>query len=43
MNWENPIVADVRRIREDLSARFNFDVWRYSRTSGLGRPVLVID
>ena len=24
--WEDPIVADVRRIREELSARFNFDV-----------------
>jgi hypothetical protein len=26
MTWEDPIVADVRRIREDLSAKFNFDV-----------------
>jgi hypothetical protein len=26
MNWEDPIVAEVRRIREDLSAKFNFDV-----------------
>jgi hypothetical protein len=26
MNWEDPIVAEVRRIREDLSAQFNFDV-----------------
>ena len=24
--WEDPIVADVRRIREELSARFDFDV-----------------
>ena len=24
--WEDPIVADVRRAREELSARFNFDV-----------------
>jgi len=24
--WEDPIVADVRRIREELSARFGFDV-----------------
>jgi hypothetical protein len=26
MNWEDPIVADVRRIREGLSAQFDFDV-----------------
>ena len=26
MNWEDPIVAEVRRIREDLSAKFNFDL-----------------
>lgn len=26
MNWEDPIVAEVRRIREELSAKFNFDV-----------------
>lgn len=25
MNWEDPIIAEVRRIREELSARFNFD------------------
>ncbi len=24
--WDDPIVADVRRAREELSARFNFDV-----------------
>ena len=24
--WEDPIVSDVRRIREQLSARFEFDV-----------------
>jgi hypothetical protein len=24
--WEDSIVADVRRVREELSARFNFDV-----------------
>ena len=24
--WEDPIVSEVRRIREELSARFNFDV-----------------
>jgi hypothetical protein len=24
--WEDSIVADVRRAREELSARFNFDV-----------------
>ena len=26
MTWEDPIVADVRRIREQLSAKLNFDV-----------------
>ena len=26
MNWQDPIVADVRRTRESLSAKFNFDV-----------------
>ena len=26
MNWEDPIVADVRRTRENLSAKFDFDV-----------------
>jgi hypothetical protein len=26
MYWEDPIVSDVRRIREDLSAKFAFDV-----------------
>ena len=26
MNWDDPIVADVRRIRESLSAKFDFDV-----------------
>jgi len=24
--WEDPIVAEVRRAREELSARFDFDV-----------------
>ena len=24
--WEDPIVSDVRRIREELSERFSFDV-----------------
>lgn len=24
--WEDPIVSDVRSIREELSARFDFDV-----------------
>ncbi len=24
--WEDPIVADVRRTREELSARFSFDL-----------------
>ena len=26
MTWEDPIVADVRRTREELSARFDFDL-----------------
>ncbi len=26
MNWEDPIVADVRRTREELSAQFDFDL-----------------
>ena len=26
MAWEDPIVADVRRTREELSARFDFDL-----------------
>lgn len=26
MPWEDPIVADVRRTREELSAKFNFDL-----------------
>ena len=26
MKWEDPIVAEVRRIREELSAKFNFDL-----------------
>ena len=26
MPWEDPIVADVRRIREDLSAKFDFNL-----------------
>jgi hypothetical protein len=26
MNWEDPIVAEVRRIREELSAKFDFDL-----------------
>ena len=26
MNWEDPIVAEVRRIREELSAKFAFDL-----------------
>lgn len=24
--WEDPIVSEVRRVREELAARFNFDV-----------------
>jgi len=26
MNWEDPIVAEVRRTRENVSAKFDFDV-----------------
>jgi len=26
MRWEDPIVAEVRRTREELSAQFDFDV-----------------
>ena len=26
MKWEDPIVAEVRRVREELSARFDFDL-----------------
>ena len=26
MNWEDPIVAEVRQIREELSAKFDFDL-----------------
>ena len=26
MHWEDPIVADVRRTREELSAQFDFDL-----------------
>lgn len=25
MAWEDPIVAEVRKIREELSAKFNYD------------------
>jgi hypothetical protein len=24
--WEDPVVSEVRRVREQLAARFNFDV-----------------
>ena len=24
--WEDPIVAEVRRVREELAGRFNFDI-----------------
>ena len=41
MTWEDPIVADVRRIREELSAKFDFDVTAIfadiqARQSGIG-------
>ena len=26
MKWDDPIVSEVRRIREELAAKFNFDV-----------------
>ncbi len=26
MNWEDPIVAEVRRTRKNLSAQFDFDL-----------------
>lgn len=29
--WEDPIVAEVRRIREEISARFNHDPEAYFR------------
>ena len=25
--WEDPIVAEIRRIREEHAARFNYDLW----------------
>jgi hypothetical protein len=25
--WEDPIVAEIRRIREEYAARFNYDLW----------------
>ncbi len=45
MAWEDPIVADVRRIREDLSAKFDFDLaaifadLRARQSSAGDRPV----
>lgn len=24
--WEDPIVSEIRRIREELAAKFNFDI-----------------
>lgn len=41
MNWEDPIVADVRRIREELSSKFDFDIAAIfadirARQSGVG-------
>lgn len=24
--WEDPIVSEVRRVREELAAKFNFDI-----------------
>jgi hypothetical protein len=39
--WEDPIVAEVHRIREELSARFNYDIHAMfadmrKRQAGLG-------
>ena len=39
--WEDPIVAEVHRIREELAARFNFDIHAMfadmrKRQAGLG-------
>ena len=25
--WEDPIVAEIRQIREEYAARFNYDLW----------------
>jgi hypothetical protein len=25
--WEDPIVAEIRKIREEHAARFNYDLW----------------
>jgi len=43
--WEDPIVSDVRRTREELSARFDFDVKAIfadiqNRQATLGRPLV---
>ena len=43
--WEDPIVAEVRRVREELSARFDFDVEAIfadmrSRQAALGKRLV---
>ncbi len=43
--WEDPIVSEVRRAREELSARFDFDVRAIfadirSRQAALGRRLV---
>ena len=43
--WEDPIVADVRRVREQLAAQFDFDVKAIfadirSRQAALGRRLV---
>ncbi len=43
--WEDPIVAEVRRIREQLSERFDFDVKAIfadlrNRQTALGRRLV---
>ena len=43
--WEDPIVSDVRRTREKIAARFNFDVNAIfmdlrNRQTALGRRIV---
>jgi hypothetical protein len=43
--WEDPIVSDVRRVREELSDRFDFDVKAIfadirNRQAALGRRLV---
>ena len=48
MNWEDPIVADVRQIREHLSAKFDFDLAAIfadirARQSGAGERLVRLE